>query len=93
MNFSTLAKNALWVGGGMVVAGLVNSEIVQPNISSLQLNPTIKAFVAPAVIVGGVFFAQDMLPKKFAYGAIGLAGYQAIQKTMGDTLNFQTSTA
>lgn len=93
MNFTTLAKNALWVGGGMVVAGLANSQIIQPNIASLDLNPTLKAFVAPAVIVGGVFFAQDMLPKKVAYGAIGLAGYQAIQKSMGDTLNLQTSTA
>jgi len=91
--FTTLATNALYVGGGMVVGSLISSQIVEPNISSLELNSTVKAFVGPAVLVGVTFFAQDMLPKKVAYGMIGLAGYKAIQKTMGDTFPTQTSTA
>ena len=83
MKGQTLLKNALWVGGGMFVAGVASSQLIQPNIQSLDLNPTLKSLVAPGAIIAGAYFTQDMLPSKVLYGAIGLAGYNAIQSTMG----------
>lgn len=83
MNYTTLLKNALWVGGGMFLGGVVNSQIIQPNLQDVEINPTLKALVGPGLVVGGAFLAQDLLPKKVLYGAIGLAGYQTLDKFMG----------
>lgn len=83
MNFKTLAKNALWVGGGIFLGGVVNSQVIQPNLSSLEINDTLKALVGPAVLTGGAFLAQDMLPRKVVYGMIGMAGYSVLGNFMG----------
>lgn len=83
MNYTTLMKNALWVGGGMFLGEVVNSQIIKPNLSNVDVNPTLKSLLGPGLVVGGAFLAQDMLPKKVLYGAIGMAGYNVVGGFMG----------
>lgn len=83
MNYMTLFKNALYVGGGIFLGGMLNSRLIQPQLNNMEIDPQIKAFLGPAAIVGGAFLAQDILPQKVIYGAIGMAGYSTITKMMG----------
>lgn len=83
MNYTTLLKSSLWVGGGMFLGSVVNSQVIQPNLQNVEINPTLKALLGPGLVVGGAFLAQDLLPQKVLYGAIGLAGYQTLNQFMG----------
>jgi len=85
MQYQTLLKRGLAVGGGFLAGKMISDKVISPLVTSQfsDLDP-IAVDVGMALGLGAVaYFTYDMVPNRVLDGAVGYAGFSLIAPFLG----------
>lgn len=88
MQFQTLLKRGLAVGGGFLAGKFISDRLIGPLFADQfqNLDP-IALDIGMALAMGGLaYFAYDMLPNRVLDGIVGFAGYSLIAPFMAGAM-------